>query len=74
MIDTPELGYTPKNLKALRQNYNLTQQDVGTITNTSWRTVARWELGLERKGRADMPYTKWAILITSLLENPKSSL
>nr|DAK44109.1 MAG TPA: Transcriptional regulator [Caudoviricetes sp.] len=35
MIDNMELGYTPNNLKALRREYGLTQQQVADITEST---------------------------------------
>ena len=42
MIDNAELGYTPANLKALRQKYGLTQQRVADITGVALATAQRW--------------------------------
>ena len=41
MIDRFELGYTPNNLKALRQKYGLTQQNVADITETKLKTAQK---------------------------------
>ena len=49
MIDNMELGYTPNNLKALRQKYGLTQQRLADITGVSLATVQRWEAGTNKK-------------------------
>lgn len=64
MIDNSELGYTPNNLRALREKYGLTQTDVAKATNTKHQqTVAKWEAALDAPMHADMPHTKWAMLI-----------
>lgn len=63
MIDTPELGYTPANLKALRQKYGLTQQRVADITGVALATVQRWEARPSQKSFANMPHTKWLELL-----------
>lgn len=63
MIDTPELGYTPANLKALRQKYRLTQQRVADITGVALATAQRWEASPNQKSYANMPHTKWVILL-----------
>ncbi|WP_308021507.1 helix-turn-helix domain-containing protein [Neisseria mucosa] len=63
MIDTPELGYTPANLKALRQKYGLTQQRVADITGVALATAQRWEASPNQKSYANMPHTKWVILL-----------
>lgn len=63
MIDTPELGYTPANLKALRQKYGLTQQQVADITGVALPTAQRWEASPSQKSFANMPHTKWLELL-----------
>lgn len=55
-----ELGYTPANLRRLRTENNLLQQQVADITNTSsWRSVARWEREVDNSDHASMPHSKW---------------
>lgn len=66
MIDNFELGYTPANLKALRQKYGLTQQAVADITETSLTTAQRWEAIPELSSYANMPHTKWLRLLQYL--------
>lgn len=63
MIDNMELGYTPNNLKALRQMYRLTQQDVANITKVSLATAQRWEANPKQKSYASMPHQQWIILM-----------
>ncbi|WP_016686406.1 helix-turn-helix domain-containing protein [Neisseria sicca] len=63
MIDNAELGYTPANLKALRQQYGLTQQDVANITKVSLATAQRWEASPKQKSYASMPHQQWLILM-----------
>lgn len=63
MIDNAELGYTPANLKALRQMYQLTQQDVANITKVSLATAQRWEASPKQKSYASMPHQQWLILM-----------
>lgn len=63
MIDNMELGYTPSNLKALRQMYRLTQQDVANITKVSLATAQRWEANPKQKSYASMPHQQWIILM-----------
>lgn len=70
MIENPEFGYTPSNLKMLRKHHNLTQTDVAKLTGTSQRMVMRWETELSSTaGRSDMPHTKWAMLLENLQKN-----
>mgnify|MGYP000956020440 FL=1 len=66
MIDRFELGYTPNNLKALRQKHGLTQQAVADITETSLTTAQRWEASPELSSYANMPHTKWRRLLQYL--------
>ncbi len=66
MIDQFELGYTPNNLKALRQKHGLTQQAVADITETSLKTAQRWEASPNQSSFANMPHTKWLRLLQYL--------
>lgn len=66
MIENFELGYTPNNLKALRQKHGLTQQAVAEITETSLTTAQRWEASPELSSYANMPYKKWLRLLQYL--------
>lgn len=63
MIDAAELGYTPANLKALRRKYGLTQQRVADITGVALATAQRWEANPNQRSYANMPHTKWVILL-----------
>lgn len=63
MIDNMEFGYTPNNLKVLRQMYRLTQQQVADITGVVLATAQRWEENPNQKSYANMPHTKWVILL-----------
>ncbi len=66
MIENFELGYTPNNLKALRQKHGLTQQAVADITETSLTTAQRWETSPSMSSFANMPHTKWLRLLQYL--------
>ena len=66
MIDRFELGYTPNNLKALRQKHGLTQQAVADITETALTTAQRWEASPELSSYANMPHKKWLLLLQYL--------
>lgn len=66
MIETFEFGYTPNNLKALRQKHGLTQQEVADITETSLTTAQRWEASPALSSYANMPHTKWLRLLQYL--------
>lgn len=66
MIDNFELGYTPANLKALRQQYGLTQQNVADITESKLKTAQKWEASPSMSSYANMPHTKWLKLLEYL--------
>lgn len=63
MIDNMELGYTPNNLKALRQKYGLTQQATADLLDVNISALQRWETDVTQKSHRDMPHTKWLILL-----------
>ena len=63
MIDNMELGYTPNNLKALRREYGLTQQQVADITESTLKTAQKWETSPNLESYANMPHTKWLKLL-----------
>ena len=69
MIDNPELGYTPSNLKALRQKYELTQKQIAGITDAALQTGQRWEMATDRKSYINMPHTKWQQLLQYITDN-----
>lgn len=62
-----ELGYTPQNLKKLREQHNLTQSEVAEITETKNRnSVGYWELDPAAPNFHSMPHTKWLMLLNFL--------
>ena len=63
MIESFELGYTPNNLKALRREHVLTQQQVADITASTLKTAQKWETSPNLKSYANMPHTKWLKLL-----------
>ena len=68
----PELGYTPANLRALREQANLTQQQVADITRTkSVDMVRRWEMGTDRHMHSTMPHMKWLLLLDAIVKLSK---
>ena len=66
MIDDPEFGYTPNNLKALRREHGLTQQNVADITESKLKTAQKWETSPSMSSYANMPHTKWLKLLEYL--------
>lgn len=70
IILLPELGYTPANLRALREQARLTRRQVADITNTvNYATIARWETDVCKKNHADMPQYKWQMLIDTICKD-----
>lgn len=63
MIEQMELGYTPNNLKALRREHGLTQQNVADITGSTLKTAQKWETNPSMSSFANMPHTKWLKLL-----------
>ena len=71
-ITLPELGYTPANLRALREQANLTQIQVAEITRTkSPDMVRRWEMGTDRHMHSTMPHIKWRLLLDEIVKLSK---
>lgn len=66
MIDKMELGYTPNNLKALRQKHGLTQQATADLLDVKISGFQRWEADINLKSHADMPLKKWFELLQKL--------
>ena len=66
MIEQMELGYTPANLKALRREHGLTQQQVADITESTLKTAQKWEASPSMSSFANMPHTKWLKLLEYL--------
>lgn len=63
-IALPELGYTPKNLQAIKQIFGLTSERVAEIVGVTTRTAQRWEK--EPDGtyqHSNMPVDKWRELL-----------
>lgn len=66
MIENAELGYTPNNLKALRREHGLTQQQVADITGSTLKAAQKWETSPSMSSYANMPHTKWLKLLEYL--------
>ena len=59
MIDNMEFGYTPNNLKAVRQKHGLTQQAAADLLDVTISALQRWESDINFKSHTDMPVKKW---------------
>lgn len=66
MIDNAEFGYTPNNLKVLRRQHGLTQQNVADITESTLKTAQKWEANPGMSSFTNMPHTKWIKLLAYL--------
>ena len=66
MIDNMEFGYTPSNLKSLRQKYGLSQREVADLLGVDISSLQRWEADVGQKSHRDMPHTKWLTLLEHL--------
>lgn len=66
MIDSMEFGYTPNNLKALRQKHGLTQQATADLLDVKISGFQRWEADINLKSHTDMPLKKWFELLQKL--------
>lgn len=66
MIDNPDLGYTPNNLKKVRQKYDLTQQAAADLLDVTISALQRWEADVNLKSHTDMPVKKWFELLQKL--------
>lgn len=68
MIDNIEFGYTPNNLKTLRQKHDLTQQAAANLLEVNISAFQRWEADINLKSHTDMPLKKWVELIAKLTQ------
>ena len=66
MITNPEFGYTPNNLKAVRQKHGLTQQATADLLDVTISALQRWEADVSLKSHTDMPIKKWFELLQKL--------
>lgn len=66
MIDDAEFGYTPNNLKALRQKHELTQQATADLLEVNISAYQRWESDFNLKSHTDMPLKKWFELLQKI--------
>lgn len=62
----PEIGYTPKNLKALLHQAGLKREDCAELLDIHLRQVHRWCVDVERDSHQDMPLARWHELIEKI--------
>jgi transcriptional regulator with XRE-family HTH domain len=68
MIKNLEFGYTPNNLKAVRQKYGLTQQAAADLLDVTISAIQRWESDINLKSHTDMPIKKWFEFLQKLTQ------
>ncbi len=68
MISNPQFGYTPANLKAVRQKYGLTQQAASDLLTVGISGYQRWEADITLKSHTDMPLEKWFEFLQKLTQ------
>ncbi|HEZ4566671.1 TPA: helix-turn-helix domain-containing protein [Neisseria meningitidis] len=68
MIENPEFGYTPNNLKELRTKHGLTQQAAADLLAVGISGYQRWEADLNLKSHTDMPLKKWFEFLQKLTQ------
>ena len=60
------IGYTPANLRHLRQESGLTQSELGNLLGVALRTVQQWEADIDKTTHSGMPHKKWMTLLDQL--------
>lgn len=60
---TYELGYTPKNLKKILSENNLTQKDAYTFLGKGRSTFGRYLLDVDNKSHVSMSHKDWLKLL-----------
>ena len=70
MLDFPEAGYTPANLRALLQHAGLTQQSAAAMLGSDIATVQRWLAETNKSSHRDMPLEQWRNLLDRAIKNP----
>lgn len=68
MLEQPELGYTPANLKRLRKYYKLTRRRLSKAAETSFAMIPRWEAPVLSSYSFSMPHKKWVKLLEQGLQ------
>lgn len=62
-----EVGYTPTNLRTVRQFLGWTQLEAANFHGVGLSTYKAWEVeDLDKKAHSDMPLKKWRIMFALL--------
>ena len=71
MVNLPEAGYTPANLRALLKHAGLTQAASADMIGVNHKTLRRWLVeDLDSPAHSDMPLRKWRALMTAVRADP----
>ena len=65
-----EVGYTPNNLRYIREQLGLSQKQLAEKLNYSWRTVQNWEI--DSPGGRNMSHANWLELVSFAIKVLKS--
>lgn len=63
MINYPEIGYTPANLRHWIDLHGLLQKDVAHILGVNERAVRMWLTETDKTSHRDMPLEQWRKLM-----------
>lgn len=66
MINFPEAGPTPANLRALLQHAGITQQAAADLLGVDGRTVRKWAADIDNASHRDMPLRQWVKLLIAI--------
>lgn len=63
VMNFPEIGYTPENLRYLLKEMGWTQKQLAEHLNVSLRGVQAWVADVEKPAHRDMPLNQWRALL-----------
>ena len=63
VVNLPEAGYTPANLRALLASAGLTQQAAADLLGVDGRTIRKWLADVDSASHRDMPHYRWLQLL-----------
>ncbi len=66
MVNLPDPGYTPANLRTLLKHAGLTQQAAADMIGVDGRTVRKWVADIGNASHRDMPLHQWLKLLDAL--------
>ena len=63
MMNFPEIGYTPANLRYVLEQMGWTQKELAERLNVSLRGVQAWVADVDKPAHRDMPVSQWQALL-----------